>query len=601
MKVCESCRARFRGEAQVCPLDGGALVELPDGLIGRNISGRYSVIEKIGSGGMGTVYRGRHEVVGRDVAIKFLSPDLAVEQVNRTRFLREAKAANRIQHEHIIEITDFGETDDGLVYLVMEFLDGRPLSHAIMQGVMSLPRAIPIAMQIASALARAHELDVIHRDVKPDNIYLLARDDGSDFVKVLDFGLAHMKGEMRLTASGTVFGTPEYMAPEQARGAPLTSSVDLYAFGCVFFEMVTGQLPFKGSTPEVIMKHIRTAPPRPSSLVPTLPPMVDEIVLRLLSKDAKSRHADAYHLLEDLKHLRESVPGTSSPPVLVVKRAHASIRPSFSMGPAAGSQSSPQRPSGLQQRTFTAETGWWNERVELFRSITRKAYPRGDVPAWLTGMINDLGEEVMAMRESRAELDRVSQSSADTEQRSRDTRLRIGRALDELVGDESRAVRRLAELELRVTESHARIAEVTRPLSVAWCAVPPVAITGPVVTSEVAEALREAGALAGAWLELDRSVRAVQRDLADRSREREDLAFQVAQLKGRLGSINAEAEIELGALRDKGTRLDAAIGQRLEAIVTKAGPVVQHFMQWPELRALVLGDANGRARRGSVP
>ncbi len=155
MKICESCRARFKGEPKVCPLDGGVLVELPDGLIGRNISGRYSVLEKIGSGGMGTVYRGRHDVVGRDVAIKFLSPELAFEQVNRTRFLREAKAANRIQHEHIIEITDFGETEDGLVYLVMEFLDGRPLSHAIAQGPMPLSRIIPIAMQIASAAARA--------------------------------------------------------------------------------------------------------------------------------------------------------------------------------------------------------------------------------------------------------------------------------------------------------------------------------------------------------------------------------------------------------------------------------------------------------------
>ena len=597
MKVCESCKARFKGDAKVCPLDGGILVELPDGLIGRNISGRYTVIEKIGSGGMGTVYRGRHDVVGRDVAIKFLSPDLAYEQVNRTRFLREAKAANRIQHEHIIEITDFGETEDGLVYLVMEFLDGRPLSHAIHQGPMPLPRAIPIAMQIASALARAHELDVIHRDVKPDNIYLLARDDGSDFVKVLDFGLAHMKGEMRLTASGTVFGTPEYMAPEQARGAPLTSSVDLYAFGCVFFEMVTGQLPFKGTTPDLIMKHIRTAPRAPSALIPTLPPLVDEIILKLLAKDAKQRHADAYHLLEDLKILRESVPGTSSPPVLVVKRAHASIVPQFSQSAPTSASQAP-RPSGQHERTFTAETGWWNERVELFRSITRRAYPRGDVPAWLTGMIDDLAEEVMAMREARAELDRVAKTGADSEQRSRDTRLRIGRALDELVGDESRAVRRLADLESRVADSRARLAEVSRPLSVAWCAVPAVAVSGPVVTRDVAEALREAGSLGAAWLELERSVRAVERDLSDRSREREDLGFQVGQLKGRLASINAEAEIELGGLRDRGTRLDVSIGQRLEAIVTKAGPVVQHFMQWPELRALVLGDSTTRARSG---
>ncbi len=595
MKVCESCRARFKGDAKVCPLDGRALLELPDPLIGRSISGRYSVLEKIGEGGMGIVYRGRHDVVGRDVAIKFLAAELAFDQVNRTRFLREAKAANRIQHEHIIEITDFGETEDGLVYLVMEFLDGRPLSHAIEQGPMPLPRAIPIAMQIAGALARAHELDVIHRDVKPDNIYLLSRDDGSDFVKVLDFGLAHMKGELRLTASGTVFGTPEYMAPEQARGAPLTSAVDLYAFGCVLFEMVTGQLPFKGTTPDLIMKHIRAVPPRPSSLLPSLPPLVDEIVLRLLSKDPKARHADAYHLLEDLKRLRDQVPGAAAPPVLVVKRSHASILPPSSRTVAAPS-SPDQRAVGPTQRPAPAETGWWSERVELFRSLARRAYPRGDAPAWLTGAIDDLAEDITAMREARAELDRAAQTGAETEQRSRDTRLRIGGALDELVRDESRVARRLGELELRVGESRARLAEVARPLTVAWCAVPPVPVTGPTVTRELAESLRDTGGIAAAWLELERAARAVERDLNDRTRELEDLTFQVGQLKGRLGSVNAETELEVGALRDKGSRLDASIAQRLEAVVTKTGPVVQHFMQWPELRALVLGDPSTHAR-----
>ena len=159
----------------MCPLDGGPLEDLPDPLLARTIGGRYVIIERIGAGGMGTVYRARHDVVGRDVAIKFLAPDLCADPTNRTRFLREARAANRIDHEHIIDITDFGETDDGLVYLVMEFLVGVPLSDPIQDGPLPVPRAVDIAMQIASALSRAHELDVIHRDIKPDNVYLLAR------------------------------------------------------------------------------------------------------------------------------------------------------------------------------------------------------------------------------------------------------------------------------------------------------------------------------------------------------------------------------------------------------------------------------------------
>ncbi|MCZ7684845.1 MAG: serine/threonine protein kinase [Sandaracinaceae bacterium] len=213
MRVCTICGAKWRGEPSVCPLDGGPLRALPDPLIGRTIGGRYVITDRIGAGGMGIVYRARHEVVGRDVAIKFLSPDLAMELNNRQRFLREAKAANRIDHEHIIDITDYGETDDGLVYLVMEYLDGEPLSKVIARGPLAPYRALDIAMQMAAALARAHELDVVHRDIKPDNVYVLTRTVGGDFIKLLDFGLAKMKGEMRLTASGAVFGTPEYMAP----------------------------------------------------------------------------------------------------------------------------------------------------------------------------------------------------------------------------------------------------------------------------------------------------------------------------------------------------------------------------------------------------
>src|SRR5262249_35968139 len=154
--------------------------------------------------------------------------------------------------------------------------------HLIARGAMPVRRAVGIAAQIAGALARAHELDVIHRDIKPDNVFVLARS-GTDFVKVLDFGLAHMKGELRLTATGTVFGTPEYIAPEQARGAPLTPAVDLYALGCVLFEMLTGQLPFKGTTPDLILKHIRQPAPRVSTLV-TVPPFVDDVVQKLMAK-----------------------------------------------------------------------------------------------------------------------------------------------------------------------------------------------------------------------------------------------------------------------------------------------------------------------------
>ena len=260
MKSCTICRARYSGDATTCPLDGGRLQTLGDPLIGRSIAGRYLIQEKIGQGGMGSVYRARHEVVGRDVAVKFLASRFAHDPNHKARFLREAHAANKINHEHIIDITDFGETDDGHVYLVMEYLEGVPLNEEIARRHLDIPRAVRIAAQIARALGRAHELGVIHRDIKPDNVYLLRGYDG-DFVKLLDFGLAKVRGEMRLTSTGAVFGTPDYISPEQARGAPLTPACDLYSLGCMFYEMLTFERPFRGHT-RIFCSHTSANPRR---------------------------------------------------------------------------------------------------------------------------------------------------------------------------------------------------------------------------------------------------------------------------------------------------------------------------------------------------
>ncbi|HKU42563.1 MAG TPA: serine/threonine-protein kinase, partial [Polyangiales bacterium] len=213
LKVCPRCDARFRGDIVTCPIDGTALREPADPFIGRTIGGRYLIEQELGSGGMGAVYRARHQIIGRDVALKFLEPALVRNERQRKRFLGEARAANQINHEHIIDITDFGETEDGLVYMVMEYLEGQPLSEEIEKGPMPPRRALRIATQIALGLARAHELGVVHRDIKPANIYLIRRKADPDYVKVLDFGVARIEHDMRITGQGTIVGTPEYIAP----------------------------------------------------------------------------------------------------------------------------------------------------------------------------------------------------------------------------------------------------------------------------------------------------------------------------------------------------------------------------------------------------
>jgi serine/threonine-protein kinase len=288
------CGAKWRGEVDVCPLDGGALVEEDDPMLERALGERYWIASRIAAGGTGAVYQGRDMDARRDVAIKILAPSLSGDPAMRARFLREASAARRIEHPNVIQILDAGETEDDLVYIVMELLRGDPLSHLLLGGALPAARATRIAIQVASALAAAHRLDVIHRDVKPSCVFI--RDPGpADEVKVLDFGAARVAGEVRLTADEAVLGTPEYMAPEQARGAVLSVKADVYALGCVTYAMLTGRPPFTGSIADIVVQHVRRAPEPPSRHVPTVPPTLDAAVLRALEKDPSRRpDADAF-------------------------------------------------------------------------------------------------------------------------------------------------------------------------------------------------------------------------------------------------------------------------------------------------------------------
>ena len=211
------------------------------------IDNRYRVLRKIGEGGMGTVYAAEHVEIGKIVAIKILHPHYSTEQELVERFRREARAASRIGHPNIIDVMDFGTTDDGCAYFIMEHLDGIDLADVLSHERRLDPnRSCQITIQICRALAAAHAAGVIHRDLKPENIFLVARDGKADFVKVLDFGVARSAGRsQRLTNPGIAMGTPEYMAPEQAAGGVVDHRSDIYSVGALLYEMVTGQPPQK--------------------------------------------------------------------------------------------------------------------------------------------------------------------------------------------------------------------------------------------------------------------------------------------------------------------------------------------------------------------
>lgn len=578
MRACEVCGHRYHDRAgrplDRCPFDGGLLVELPDAMEGSLVGGRFRIGEKLGQGGFGAVYRATHEVVGREVAVKFLLPEHAADPRNRERFLREAKAANRINHEHIIDIVDYGESDDGNVYLVMELLEGKALGDEVALGPLSVSRALHVARQCASALGRAHELEVIHRDIKPDNIFLAEHNGDRDYVKLLDFGLAHMKGELRLTATGAVFGTPEYMSPEQARGARVTSSSDLYALGCVLFEMLTGKPPFEGNTADLILKHMREPAPRPSSRVPGVPAALDDLVAKLLEKEPSGRHRDAFHVLEDLRRVADAMPALrTSIPVTSDDATKPRERRRTNQAPVA----SAQLPIA------------WERRAELFGRLATRAYG-GRPPIELAQQIGDLARIIARVRAVESDISRSAELTTRRESELRSLRLDLGRAVDELGRDESRTVGRIEELERIFSGAEHQHRDAQQRIVSALQTFRSGAF-GTKITQPLARALVDLGDAARGWIESDETGRAVKNERVDRQRELEDLRFQISQLKGRLASMVGDRDRELEVVRGQSGELDRARRLLLDEATQRAAAISNQLARFPELHEQLFGEA----------
>ena len=253
--------------------------------------GTYRITGVVGRGGIGTVYAAEHTLLGRPVAVKVLLPEYSQNQDLVTRLFNEARAAASIRYPGIVEIYDFGWSADGVAYIAMEMLKGENLACRLARGRLPLTQALPIIRQIASALAAAHRTKIVHRDLKPDNVFLV-RDPSGDRVKLLDFGIAKLHGEFSrtMTRTGTLIGTPTYMAPEQCRGVAVDHRADLYALGCMLFELLSGRPPFIGEGGgEILAAHIHVPPPSLVSLVPDAPPAICQLVDRLLRKDQAQR------------------------------------------------------------------------------------------------------------------------------------------------------------------------------------------------------------------------------------------------------------------------------------------------------------------------
>jgi hypothetical protein len=268
MKTCPVCSSQYTDDVKFCPNDGQTLRAAAPAanLVGQVVADRYHIIKKLGEGGMGQVYLGEHVKMGRRSAIKVMNPSMVHDPDAVARFNREAANASRITHPHVCAIYDFGETPDGLIYLAMEFIEGEPLTDLLTrEGALSLPRAARIFFQTADALQAAHDLGIVHRDLKPDNIMVSRARDGADSVKVVDFGIAKAVGgedaSQKVTKTGLVVGTPEFMSPEQLAGDKVDGRSDLYSLALVFFRMLTGRLPFEADTvQETMIKRLTDEP-----------------------------------------------------------------------------------------------------------------------------------------------------------------------------------------------------------------------------------------------------------------------------------------------------------------------------------------------------
>ena len=296
----------------------------PDPLIDQTLAGRYRILRKIGEGGMGIVYEAIHVMIEKHVALKVLREDFSHREDVVERFRQEAKSASRIGHEHIIDISDFGVTPSGAHFFVMELLHGRDLAEELeLRGPLPTRRAVAISLQCAKALEAAHAKGIVHRDMKPENIFLVQRDTGDDFVKIVDFGIAKMSDietgraipGRKITSTGMIFGTPEYMSPEQAAGKALDHRVDIYGMGVILYELLTGRVPFCGDTfMGILTQHMFEQAPPIRLVNPgcSAPLEVEQLIGRMLSKDPAERPQSMTLLAAELAQILQFLSLTSS-------------------------------------------------------------------------------------------------------------------------------------------------------------------------------------------------------------------------------------------------------------------------------------------------
>ena len=545
-----------------------------DPLLGKVIAGRYRLEAQLGEGGMGVVYRARHVLIDRVVALKLIRPDLRGETHLRAWMVREARAANRVDHAHIVDIHDVGETEDGELYLVMEYLIGDSLSSQIAKGPMPIARAVDILEQMTAALARAHDLGVVHRDLKSDNIMVTSRGGRKDFVKILDFGLAALTRDPRLAPKGAVFGTPEYMSPEQARGEDAVAASDLYALGILFFEMLTGRLPFRsGDRDELLEMQRKATPPTPRKYRPEIPEQAEHIILKLLEKDPANRFRDGHHLKEELKEMQRTLPSREWD---------------------VPTETTPMAPPPPPPAQAPGVVEWSRTAANFLRAVAR-AYPDGNAPTDVQGASDQIWE--LASRASRleGELESHSKKLEAIEKRGRGLRAEIGRKVEDLAGEESRALRDASAERDMLSQLILKRKRAQRDYLAAQAEAQ--------AAGSNAERIRRGYERLGAARAQVETLESVARDYERRARAKESVATerrkQIEELRAQLKRYSEALENDLQTGRERiANRVREALTYE-KAFGDASSLLLDHLRDKPECREL-LEDID-KARNGQDP
>jgi serine/threonine-protein kinase len=526
------------------------------------VAGRWRLDRFLGEGAVGVVYEASHVLIGRRAAVKILKPELLKRADVRASFLREARAVNWVNHPNIAEIFDLGEEDDGLVFQVLELLEGERLSNRLERGPLETGVALDLLEQIAGALARAHDLGVVHRDLKPEHVFLVERGGKSNFVKLIDFGLAYLAREDQKEQGEALAGTPGYIAPEVLAGGAAGPAADLYALGVMLFEMVTGQHPFPARDPAALHRlHLKQPVPDPCSLVRSLPTEVGALTARLLEKDPARRYVNAYRLLEDCRA--------------------CSQRLGVGLGQVATPAPVVPAPAQVARQTLTTSA----LMTVFLGRMAASAYPGGSAPEEVAERVERMWTVLSQLCKFEGELEVKESILANARARAHEASDAVALRIAELSRVASRLTRRMESARAELERLDRERREGARELRLVRRQIREMEST-PAIPA-LSRLLQAAGVMAAHRQIRSEAMAKVEAKIARWAAESERAGMQADHLRAQLRVQNQRFEEEFARQGKRVAALYAELAQHLAGLEEAGAWLRRHFTRRRECRGLI--------------